>query len=123
MAHISGDNTAERAFGSWASFFADAHIVTMYVESAAHACTAHLTLRIQKRPLLVTLRFDGVTELRLDELREQNVLDALEIVDAIDSNGQPCVGVTLDACYGAFGEFRCASVAVTAVETIDALSA
>ena len=83
----------------------------------------HLQRTVIRRCGVVTLSFEGVTDWRLDALREQNVLDRLELADAIDSKGQACVGVTVDACYGASGELKCDSASVAAVETIDASSA
>jgi len=57
----------------------------------------------------VSLKFSGVTEIELSELRSENVIDALRIPEVFPAQ------VTLEACYGLEGSFRCAAVEVSSV--------
>jgi hypothetical protein len=55
----------------------------------------------------IELTFSGVTEVELTDLRSENVLDALHISDQV-----PAV-VTLEACYGLAGSFKCVQAEVS----------
>ena len=57
----------------------------------------------------VSIRFSGVRELELENLRSHNVLDTLVIVE-----GSP-TKVTVDGCYGLNGSFLCDEVEVISV--------
>lgn len=58
---------------------------------------------------MVSLRFAGVTELELSEVRSNNVIDKLEISATI-----PYI-VSIEACYGLDGTFKCTTAEVTSV--------
>lgn len=62
-----------------------------------------------KKSALISLRFAGVTELELFEVRSTNVIDTLAI-----SATSPYV-VSIEACYGMEGTFKCTTVEVTSV--------
>ncbi|ASK94941.1 immunity 50 family protein [Xanthomonas campestris pv. merremiae] len=63
----------------------------------------------QQKSAIVGLRFTGVEDLDLADLRTENVLDILRI-----SAGVP-MRIELEACYGLSGSFTCKAAEVTRV--------
>lgn len=57
----------------------------------------------------ITLTFSDVTDLELSELSSENVIDALHISEELP------IQVTLEACYGLAGKFKCAAAEVSYV--------
>jgi hypothetical protein len=106
---ISHAEKVESYFGYWPLFcdgkitnlaFAQPGTITLvvaYIDSERH------------RGAEVSLKFSGVTEVELSELRSENVIDALRIPEELPAQ------VTLEACYGLAGSFRCAAVEVSSV--------
>lgn len=93
-------------FGYWPEF-ADGRVLRFSFEALG---TISLSLRygdaLTGRSGEVDLRFEQVTRVELDELREQNVLDALVL-----TNDSPRK-VRLEAAYGLHGSFACESATV-----------
>jgi hypothetical protein len=138
MPTIAGREGVERIFGEWPSFH-DAHLVGVSLQASgvSKGSTSCLALRIyhctpatewsdsihyeyvSKNRTIITLRFDHVRELELNELREGNILDGLVLTDAVDARGQSCISVDLNGCYGADGKFQCDAVAVVKIETLE----
>lgn len=106
---ISHAQRVESYFGYW-PLFCDAKITTV-----AFCQPGTITLVIayldanKHRGADVSLKFSGVTEVALSDLRSENVIDALRIPEEL-----PAL-VTLEASYGLDGSFRCATVEVTSV--------
>jgi hypothetical protein len=106
---ISHSKLVESIFGYWPEF-ADGRIQSFSYE---HPGVVSLTIfyidsQVAKAAT-VSLRFIGVTELDLSELCSENIVDALNI-----SSERPCL-VTIEACYGLGGTFKCISAEVTGV--------
>lgn len=99
----------ESYFGYW-PLFCDGKI-----NSVTYVRDGTLTLAIsyvdaeKQKMAEVTLTFSGVTDVELSALRSENVIDALRIPEVLP--GQ----VTLEACYGLAGSFKCAAVEVSRV--------
>ena len=106
---ISHAELVESIFGYWPEF-ADGRIELFSFEQPDV-----ISLRIFyidaniKKAATIGLRFAGVTEVDLSEFRSENVIDALSI-----SSASPLV-VTIEACFGLYGTFTCASAEVTGV--------
>lgn len=99
-------------FGYWPEF-SDGTVLRFLFEAPG---TISLSLRYGDattgRSGEVDLRFERVTRAELDELREQNVLDALVLSDG------PPMEVRLEAAYGLHGSFVCESVSVVGFRRI-----
>ena len=103
-------------FGYWPDF-ADGKILELEWEASGHLrLVIHYIDANTSREATVGLRFAGVTQILLSELRSENVLDALVIQD-----GNP-ISVELDACFGVQGTFNCASFEVMFVNPNSSIS-
>ena len=106
---INHAEKVESYFGYW-PLFCDGKI-----KSFAFARTGTIALVItyidakKQRGAEVNLMFFDVTEVELSELRSENVIDALRIPEEFPAT------VTLEACYGLEGSFRCAAAEVLSV--------
>lgn len=106
---ISHAELVESFFGYWPEF-SDGRIDLFSFERAGVISLkifyGDLSIR---RAAIVSLRFAGVTDIDLSELYSENVVDTLSV-----SPGSPAT-VTIEACYGLCGTFKCTSVEVTGV--------
>lgn len=106
---ISHAELVESFFGYWPEF-SDGRIKLFSFERAGV-----ISLEIfygdfsNHRAAIVSLRFAGVTDIDLSELCSENIVDVLSV-----SPGSPAT-VTIEACYGLCGTFKCTSVEVTGV--------
>jgi len=99
----------ESIFGYWPEF-ADGRIEFFSLDHQGILCLRifYIDADIQK-VATVGLRFTGVTDVDLAELRSENIVDAL-----IVSSASPAI-VTIEGCYGLCGTFKCISAEVTSV--------
>lgn len=106
---IAGRHQVEAYFGYWPEF-CDGRIVGFSYSRPAELrlVVSYSDVENGKRAE-VHLRFLGARELELENLRTENVLDALRIVE-----GSRTV-VTLEGCYGLDGSFTCDGVEVVSV--------
>lgn len=106
---ISHAEKVESYFG-YLPLFCDAKItnIAFYQPGTITLVIAYLDAD-KNRGAKVNLKFSGVTEIAVSELRSENVIDALRIPEEL-----PAL-VTLEACRGLDGSFMCAAVEVTSV--------
>ncbi|MCO6512675.1 MAG: hypothetical protein J5I65_17975 [Aridibacter famidurans] len=138
---IIGHEKVTEAFGRWPSFH-DAEILRVLLERGEHgkndasSTSVELVLRAwtikndltgtgpydQDNESIVHFRFEGISDLEIGGLNNQNVISGLsfELLDGSE-NGAPVVRVDIGPCYGLAGEFRAKKaeiVNVTPVESI-----
>jgi len=101
--------TVESIFGYWPEF-SDGRIELFSFERPGIICLriSYIDSNIQKAAI-VSLRFSGVTDIDLSELRSENIVDVLSI-----SSESPAV-VTIKGCYGLYGTFKCTTAEVAGV--------
>lgn len=103
---VANSEAVTSYFGYWPEF-ADGMVLRFLFEAPG---TISLSVRYGDaktgRIGEVDLRFERVTRAELDELREQNVIDALVLID-----GSP-MEVRLEAAYGLHGSFASEAAAV-----------
>jgi hypothetical protein len=106
MNMVANSEAVTSYFGYWPEF-ADGTVLRFLFEAPG---TISLSVRYGDattgRSGEVDLLFERVTLAELSELREQNVIDVLVLVD-----GSP-MEVRLDGAYGLHGSFACESAAV-----------
>jgi hypothetical protein len=103
---VTNAEEVTKHFGYWPEF-ADGRIFRFAFEAiGVISLTISYGDAMTRRSGEIDLRFTGVFEAELNELRAENVLDALRI-----SEGQP-MEVLLEAAYGLDGSFRCESASV-----------
>jgi hypothetical protein len=132
MAEIFGAGLLTSSFGSWPDFH-DAEITRLCLERA-HPYERGPTLEIDvhtfeitpevdkgghyvlRHHVLVTLRFEGVQELVLEDFNNQNAIASLTFAP-IDTAAfpEPAFQVSIDGAHGLAGGFRCREVTVIAV--------
>ena len=106
---ISRAELVDSIFGYWPEF-SDGRIELFSFEQPDILCLRILYIDSNlKKAAAVSLRFAGVTNINLSELRPENVVDALSIPSVF-----PAI-VTIEACYGLCGTFKCTSAEVTGV--------
>ena len=106
---IAESHQVESYFGYWPEF-ADGKIERFaFLRSGSIELSISYIDGEKQVGATVSLKFSGVSEVDLSELRSENVLDALRI-----SAGVP-VQVSIEACYGLYGSFCCESVEVVAL--------
>jgi len=106
---ISHAELVESIFGYWPDF-ADGKIQLFSFERTGVVLLSIYYIDSQlSKAATVNLRFAGVTELNLSELRSENVVDVLSI------SSESSALVTSEGCYGLCGTFRCTSAEVTSV--------
>lgn len=106
---ISHAERVESYFGYW-PLFCDGKITNFAIAQPGTITLVIAYTDAEKhRGAEVSLKFSGVTEVELSELRSENVIDALRIPEVFPAK------VTLEACYGLVGGFRCAAVEVSSV--------
>lgn len=106
MKTIANSEAVISHFGYWPEF-ADASVLRFLFEApGVISFTVRYGDAMTGRAGEVNLRFSGVTRAELNELREQNVLDALVV-----SHGER-LEVRLEAAYGLYGSFACDAAAV-----------
>jgi hypothetical protein len=138
MKAIAGADEVVRIFGRWPSFH-DAEVlrfcVTRAPEDVGPSIEADLhvfeitdevapsAFLVLKHHTLVTFRFVGVTQFRMDGINNQNALMGLAIEDI---RGRQLEGiryeVTFDPSFGLSAGFLCRDVAVIAVRPWEAES-
>ena len=106
---ISHAELVESIFGYWPEF-SDGRIEFFSFEWPGVICLriSYIDSNIQKAAV-VSLRFAGVTDTDLSELLTENIVDVLSV-----SSGYPAI-VTIEACHGLCGTFKCTSAEVAAV--------
>ena len=106
---ISHAELVESIFGYWPEF-SDGRIEFFSFEQSGIICLkiSYIDSNIQKAAV-VSLRFAGVTDIDLSELLAENIVDVLGV-----SSESPAI-VTIEACYGLCGTFKCTSAEVTGV--------
>jgi hypothetical protein len=106
---ISHAELVESILGYWPEF-ADGLVEYLSFEYPDIVCLRifYIDADLEKK-IAVSLRFTGVTELDLGELRSQNTIDALHVSEASPAT------VTIEACCGVCGTFKCTSAEVTSV--------
>lgn len=109
---ITRAEEVESYFGYW-PLFCDGKI-----NSLAYVQPGTITLAIsyvdveKQKAAEVVLTFWGVTDIELSELRSENVIDALRIPQELPAQ------VTIEACYGLEGGFKCSAIEVSSVVPI-----
>jgi hypothetical protein len=106
---ITRAEEVESYFGYW-PLFCDGKIKSLaYVQSGTITLAISYVDAGKQKEAEVTLTFSGVTDIELSELRSENVIDVLHIPQELP------VQVTIDACYGLVGSFKCSAVEVSLV--------
>ncbi|MCW8943719.1 MAG: immunity 50 family protein [Sedimenticola sp.] len=59
----------------------------------------------------IALKFNGVTDIQLSELKSENVIDEMSFI------GESPTTVVIKACYGLNGSFMCTEIEVCSVHT------
>jgi len=99
----------ESYFGYW-PLFCDGKIKDLTITQPGTITLVILYIDAEKhRDAEIGLKFSGVTDVDLSELRSENVIDTLCIPEEFPAQ------VTLEACYGLAGSFKCAAVEVISV--------
>ncbi|WP_417069648.1 Imm50 family immunity protein [Niveibacterium terrae] len=107
---LKNSNAVTNHFGYWPEF-CDARI-----ESVSYALPGSVELTLfyidasQRKSAHIALRFHGVTELKLNDLCNENVVDEL-----IFEQGK-VMTVSIVSAYGLFGRFSCVDAEVAYVE-------
>jgi hypothetical protein len=106
---IAQAHVVESYFGYWPTF-SDGKIIAFAYE-APHTLLMGISYidAETNRGARIQLRFSGVSEVHLSELRSENVIDSLQI-----STGQ----LMLEACYGLEGQFNFKEAAVVSLQPI-----
>jgi hypothetical protein len=106
---IAHAEKVESHFGYW-PLFCDGKINSLaYIQPGAITLVISYADAEKQKAAEVTLTFSGVTDVELSDLKSENVIDALRIPEALPDQ------VTLEACYGLAGSFKCAAVEVSCV--------
>ena len=106
---IARAEEVESYFGYW-PLFCDGKIKSLtYIQPGTITLAISYVDAEKQKGAEVTLMFSGVTDVELSELRSENVIDALRIPENF-----PAL-VTLEACYGFAGSFKCVAVEVSGV--------
>lgn len=106
---IARGEEIESHFGYW-PLFCDGKIKSLtYIQPGTIILAISYWDAEKQKGAEVTLMFLGVTDVELSELRSENVIDALRIPENFPAM------VTLEACYGLAGSFRCVVVEVSGV--------
>jgi len=106
---ITRAEEVESYFGYW-PLFCDGKINSLAYVQPGTITLAISYVDVEKRKAAeVTLTFLGVTDIELSELRSENVIDALHIPQELPAQ------VTIEACYGLAGSFKCSAVQVCGV--------
>lgn len=106
---ISQSEAVESIFGYWPEF-ADAKILLLAYErpDIIRLDLSYIDVELEKTAV-IGLRFVGVRDLYLTDLRSENVLDSLSI------SADTPMRIELEACYGLGGSFTCTGAEVTGV--------
>ena len=109
---ITRAEEVESYFGYW-PLFCDGKIKSFAYVQPGTIALAISYVDIQKQKAAeVTLTFLGVTNIELSELRSENVIDALRFPQEL-----PAL-VTIEACYGLEGSFKCSAIEVSSLVPI-----
>jgi hypothetical protein len=109
---ITRAEEVESYFGYW-PLFCDGKIKSLaYVQPGTIALAISYVDVEKQKAAEVTLAFLGVTNIELSELRSENVIDALRIPQELPAQ------VTIEACYGLEGSFKCSAIEVSSVVPI-----
>lgn len=93
-------------FGYWPEF-ADGKVNGLTFDvSGVIELVIHYIDGEKQKPATIGLRFSSVSDVTLNELRSENVIDSLSI-----SANDPHT-VTIEACYGLDGTFKCKEIEV-----------
>lgn len=118
----------EVIFGGWPSFH-DAEVMRVSLDRSGQAgprldMVIHLFemtnavdakgFFVSRHHTEVTLRFDGIAELKLRDFNRQNVLAGLEIAQ-VDQPGSARFRVSMPSSYGMEAEFECERASVADV--------
>ncbi len=96
-------------FGYWPDFSDGKIVLFSYEARSVIVISVSYADADRNKCAVVRMRFIGVTEVSLSELRTENVIDALQI-----SDGNP-VTVRIESAYGLEGSFNCEAVEVQEV--------
>jgi hypothetical protein len=136
-ARIIGSEKVTCVFGYWPTFH-DAEVLWLHLDRRGSESGEGPTLEalvhgfemtrevdpagyfVLRHHLLVHFRFSGVTELKVDDLNQQNVLFELRIsaVNDEQAEGSP-LSVVFGSTWGVGATFRCDRAAVVSVEPCD----
>lgn len=106
---IAHAEKVESYFGYW-PLFCDGKIKSLtYIQPSVITLAISYVDAEKQKAAEVTLTFSRVTDVGLSDLRSENVIDALRIPEAFPAQ------VTLEACYGLAGSFKCVAVEVSCV--------
>jgi hypothetical protein len=136
MAEIYGADLVTGIFGHWPSFH-DAEVVRIVLERTAQYEAGPLLLAdvhtfettsdidvdgfyVRRNHTLVSLRFDGVQDLELNNFNSQNALSGI-VFNEIGSPAfpEPSYQIVLDGVHGVSASFRCREVMVVGVHPWD----
>jgi hypothetical protein len=120
-------------FGYWPSFH-DAEVLSIYLDRRPRETGPgpSLTIRLHafeatsevddrgyyqlRKRVIITLGFDGVEGMALDDFNCQNVVWQLDLEEATNEEGQPALNVCLSSSFGVGCAFRCTLARVRSVE-------
>jgi len=131
--HIIDHKRITDWFGSWPSF-RDAEVLSMHLDrrSSEKGCGSKLTVRIHAyemtsevdergryktiKHVIITLEFEGVQEIVLDDFNCQNSLWDLSLEETVDEDRQPALGVSFRPNFGVRCDFCCMLARVKSIE-------
>ena len=107
-------------FGYWPEF-CDAKITKFkFSKTSKDICSLFLHICYidsdQNKKAFIGIRFDDVTELNINNIFNENVLDELIIIK--DKTNPPRYNIEIIGCYGINGEFTCKGIEVVKFETV-----
>jgi hypothetical protein len=109
---IAQAEKVESYFGCWPDFSDGKITCFSYEDGTTISLAIDYIDRDKDKAAQVEIRFNGVSNIELTDVKSQNIIDVLRI-----SHDQP-IKVELEACYGLDGSFNCCTVEVTSMSEI-----
>lgn len=98
-------------FGYWPKFCDAKFKSFLFEKSGVIETTIYYIDSDTSKKAQVSIKFSGVTDMKLNDFMSENVIDEISITDK-----SPYM-ITIDACYGLNGRFKCTDIEVTNVGT------
>jgi len=107
---ITKEKLVTSYFGYWPEF-ADGKIEKLtYDATRGIELAVHYIDSVKQKSAHIGLRFGSVSDVSLNNLLSEKVIDSLRII------GSEPHGISIDACYGLDGSFKCKDVEVLYVD-------
>jgi hypothetical protein len=115
---VKNGEKVKSLFGYWPQF-CDARVVALSIKRLAsknHSLTISLSYIDSEKSVAaeIEVSFFGVSAINLSDFFDDNVLDELSITESSSREG--CFDVSMLACCGLTGSFKCELVEVTSLK-------